>query len=61
MPPATKKVFIIGPDFIGREVIDRLFENNYSITILIRRLKAADELYNDGVTTIIGTIYDASL
>jgi nucleoside-diphosphate-sugar epimerase len=54
-------VFLIGPGYIGRELIDRLLENAYKVTTLVRRKEAIQELEKDGIETVMGTIDDASL
>ncbi|TKX26469.1 NAD dependent epimerase-like protein 5 [Elsinoe australis] len=59
MASVQKQVFLIGPGYIGREVIDRLLENNYHVTALVRR--PHPELEQAGVRTVHGTIDDTSL
>jgi nucleoside-diphosphate-sugar epimerase len=54
-------VFLIGPGYIGREVIDRLLENGYTVTTLVRRKEAVQELEEAGVKTVMGTIDDAAI
>lgn len=55
------QVFLIGPGFIGLEVIDELLANGYPVTALVRRESAANELQKKGVTTILGTIDDRTI
>jgi nucleoside-diphosphate-sugar epimerase len=54
-------VFLIGPGYIGREVIDRLLEHGYKVTTLVRRKEAVQELEKDGIKTVMGTIDDAAI
>ena len=61
MSTSGTKVFLIGPGYIGLEIIDRLLENGYSVTALVRRKDAAQELETNGVTTVMGTIDDQDL
>jgi nucleoside-diphosphate-sugar epimerase len=61
MASKGKNVFLIGPGYIGREVIDRLLENEYKVTTLVRRKDAVQELENAGVKTIMGTIDDPAI
>lgn len=54
----SPKVFLIGPGYIGLTVLDRLLENGYDVTALVRRREAADELSKLGVKTVSGTLED---
>lgn len=56
-----KEVFLIGPGYIGREVVHRLLENGYNITTLVRRKEAVQELEKYGIKTVIGTIDDKAI
>ncbi|KAK3620053.1 hypothetical protein LTR56_023636 [Elasticomyces elasticus] len=58
MATANKNVFLIGPGYIGLEVCDRLLEGGYSVTALVRREEAADELRHRGIKTVMGTLDD---
>jgi nucleoside-diphosphate-sugar epimerase len=51
-----KNVFLLGPGYIGRTVIDELLKDGYNITTMIRRPEAATELENIGVKTIAGDL-----
>ena len=42
-----RKVFLIGPGYIGREVIDCLLESEDHVTALVRRESAGKELEKD--------------
>jgi nucleoside-diphosphate-sugar epimerase len=61
MASSGEQVFLIGPGYIGREVVDRLLENGYAVTTLVRRQEAAQELEKVGVKTVMGTIDDANI
>lgn len=39
-----RKVFVLGPGFVGREVIDRLLKEDLRVTTLVRRKEAGEEL-----------------
>lgn len=44
-----KKVFVVGPGYVGREIIDLLLaDGGYEVTTLVRREEAAKELEKDG-------------
>ncbi|KAI9926990.1 hypothetical protein ASPWEDRAFT_165339 [Aspergillus wentii DTO 134E9] len=58
---SAQKVFLIGPGFIGGEVLDLLLQKNYAVTTLIRRQAAAASFHDLGVQTVIGTIDDKSI
>lgn len=46
------QVFVVGPGYVGREIIDLLLtEGRYEITALVRREAAAKDLENDGKET----------
>ncbi|CAD0083824.1 unnamed protein product [Aureobasidium vineae] len=58
----SKKVFLIGPGYIGLEFMDRLLENGYIVTTLVRRQEAAEELrHKENVDVVMGTIDDSDL
>lgn len=62
MSGSSKKVFLIGPGYIGLEVLDRLLENGYTVTTLVRRKEAAEELkQKQNVEVVMGTIDDQDL
>ena len=54
-------VFLIGPGFIGGEIIDLLLITNYNVTTLVRRESAVAEFAKLGVKTVVGTLDDASV
>jgi len=58
MSTSQKDVFLIGPGFIGRNVVDLLLAEGYTVTTLVRRESYAKELQNDGIQTVIGNLND---
>ena len=61
MSTSGKEVFLIGPGFIGLEVIDRLLENDYNVTTLVRRKEQAEELKKRNINVVLGTLADRDL
>ena len=57
----SKKLFLIGPGYIGRTVIDELLKDKYDITALVRRQEAADELSKVGVQSASGSLGDKDI
>ncbi|KAK2609184.1 hypothetical protein QQS21_002266 [Conoideocrella luteorostrata] len=56
----VSKVFVVGPGYVGREIIDLLrADGNYEITTLVRREAAAKEFEQDGVKAVLGDLDDA--
>jgi nucleoside-diphosphate-sugar epimerase len=53
-----KDVFLIGPGFIGREVLDLLLAEGYRVTTLTRRESYAIELQKSGAKTVLGSLED---
>lgn len=58
MATSGKNVFLIGPGFIGREVLDLLLAEGYSVTALVRRESYGKELQQSGAKAVIGSIDD---
>jgi nucleoside-diphosphate-sugar epimerase len=57
MAPNDKKIFLLGPGYIGRALIDELLKDGYSdITTMVRRKEAVPELENLGVKTVFGDL-----
>ncbi|KAG4218486.1 hypothetical protein PC116_g33034, partial [Phytophthora cactorum] len=57
-----KKVFIVGPGFIGWAVLDLLAKENYEITGYARRQEHADQIKASGATnTVLGDLNDKAL
>lgn len=51
-------VFLIGPGFIGGEILDHLLNEDYTVTTLVRRPSAAEEFTRRGIKTVNGTLDD---
>jgi nucleoside-diphosphate-sugar epimerase len=58
MPPS---VFLLGPGFIGGEIIDLLLITNYNVTTLVRRESAVADYAKLGVKTVVGNLDNASV
>ncbi|KAL9108759.1 MAG: hypothetical protein Q9227_006555 [Pyrenula ochraceoflavens] len=57
-----KKVFIVGPGFIGWEVLDLLVAEGYAVSALVRREAHAQAIEKDsGASTVIGSLEDKAL
>ncbi|KAI1136267.1 NAD(P)-binding protein [Hypoxylon sp. FL0543] len=57
-----KKVFIVGPGFIGWNVLEHLVKENYEVTGFVRRQSHADQIKASGATgTVIGDLDDKAL
>ena len=56
-----KKVLIIGPGFIGWNVLDLLVAEDYSVTGLVRRKEHADGIAASGASTLLGDLDDKAL
>lgn len=57
----AKKVFLIGPGFIGAEVLNLLVNEGYEVTTLVRRETYAAEISKWGANTVLGSLDDKSL
>ncbi|OQO02588.1 hypothetical protein B0A48_12116 [Cryoendolithus antarcticus] len=57
----SKKVFLVGPGYIGLTVLDNLLNDGYEVTVLVRRREAADDLSKSGVKTVLGTLEDSAI
>ena len=53
-----KKVFIVGPGFIGWNVLDLLVSEGYSVTGFVRRQEHADGIKASGATAVMGDLGD---
>lgn len=56
-----KKVFIVGPGFIGWNILDILIEQGYSVTGLVRRDEHAEGIKKSGATAVMGSLDDKEL
>ena len=53
-----RSVFLIGPGFIGGEILEILLKEGYEVTTLIRRESAAAGFHERGIRTVIATLDD---
>jgi nucleoside-diphosphate-sugar epimerase len=59
---ATKgSVFLIGPGFIGLQVLEELLAQGYPVTTLVRREEAKAPLEKLGAKTILGSLDDGDI
>ncbi|EEU37980.1 uncharacterized protein NECHADRAFT_84341 [Fusarium vanettenii 77-13-4] len=59
---ATKgSVFLIGPGFIGLQILGELLAEGYSVTTLVRREEAKASLEKLGSKTILGSLDDGDI
>jgi nucleoside-diphosphate-sugar epimerase len=59
---ATKgSVFLIGPGFIGLQVLEELLTQGYPVTTLVRREEAKAPLEKLGAKTILGSLDDGDI
>ena len=56
-----KKVFIVGPGFIGWNIIDLLIPEGYPVTGFVRRKEHADGIKASGATAVMGDLDDKAL
>lgn len=56
-----KNVFLIGPGFIGAEILERLVEGGYKVTAFVRREAYAAEIEKYGCKTVLGTLADKAI
>ena len=59
---SAKKVFLIGPGFIGWNLLELLVKDNYEVTTLARRKDHAQQLQASGAkAVVIGSLDDREL
>ena len=59
---ATKgSVFLIGPGFIGLEILNELLRDGYRVTTLVRREEARASIERLGSKTVLGNLDDADI
>jgi nucleoside-diphosphate-sugar epimerase len=56
-----KQVFLIGPGYIGGEILDLLLPEGYEITVLARRQAAIEEFEKLDVKTVKGSLGDSEI
>lgn len=56
-----RSVFLIGPGYIGGEILEILLREGYDVTTLTRRESAAASFHERGVKTVIGTLDDKDI
>ncbi|ODM15522.1 hypothetical protein SI65_09125 [Aspergillus cristatus] len=56
-----KSVFLIGPGFIGREILDLLIQEQYNVTVLVRRESAAAEFQAQNIRSVLGSLDDQDI
>lgn len=61
MSSTGRSVFLIGPGYIGLEIIDRLLENGYTVSAMTRREDAAKQLEHSGVNPVMGNLEDSDI
>ena len=57
----AKDVFLIGPGFIGWNVLELLINEGYKVTALVRRHSHADQIKASGGITVLGDLDDHDL
>jgi len=53
-----KRVLIVGPGFIGWNVLDHLLRENYTVTGLVRRAAHAQQIQLSGAKAVVGDLDD---
>ncbi|CAK4034085.1 related to Weak similarity to CDP-3,6-dideoxy-D-glycero-L-glycero-4-hexulose-5-epimerase [Lecanosticta acicola] len=53
-----KKVFIVGPGFIGWNVLDLLVAEGYEVTGFVRRREHGEQIQNSGASGVYGDLND---
>ena len=56
-----RKVFIVGPGFIGWNILDILIEQGYHVTGLVRREEHAAGIEKSGAKAVMGSLDDKAL
>ncbi|EXJ85788.1 hypothetical protein A1O1_06156 [Capronia coronata CBS 617.96] len=56
-----KTVLIVGPGFIGWNILDRLVSENYNVTGLVRRSAQAQQIQLSGAKAVVGSLDDTAL
>ncbi|KAK5400783.1 hypothetical protein LTR06_011243 [Exophiala xenobiotica] len=61
MAQQSKKVFLIGPGFIGAELLEILIDEGYDVTTMVRREEAAPDFEKLGAKVILATLADKDI
>ncbi|EYE93121.1 NAD(P)-binding protein [Aspergillus ruber CBS 135680] len=56
-----KSVFLIGPGFIGKEILNLLIQENYDVTVLVRRESATAEFQAQNIKSVLGSLDDKEI
>ena len=59
--PNERSVFLLGPGYIGLEVLSLLLQEGYPVTTLVRRQEAREGLEKLGSKTILGSLDDGNV
>jgi nucleoside-diphosphate-sugar epimerase len=60
--PSPQRVFLLGPGYIGSEILGLIVqEGTYEITTMVRRTAAASEFEKQGIKVIQGTLDDKDI
>ena len=59
--PSGKRIFIVGPGFIGWNVLDLLAKEGHIVTGLVRRQEHADQIQSSGATAVLGDLNDKAV
>ncbi|EXJ93415.1 hypothetical protein A1O1_01807 [Capronia coronata CBS 617.96] len=54
-------VFLLGPGFIGLQILDELLKDGYPVTVLVRREEARAKLEKLGCKTVLGSLDDGDV
>lgn len=58
---SRQTVFLVGAGYIGQNVLNRLLEAKYPVTVLVRRPEQALRFEKIGVKTVLGSLTDLEL
>ena len=61
MMTSPKSVLLIGPGFLGLNVLDNLIHAGYPVTVMVRRESQAAELRSSSTTVVLGNLEDSTL
>ncbi|KIW23092.1 uncharacterized protein PV07_11318 [Cladophialophora immunda] len=61
MAGTGKRALIVGPGFIGLNILDLLVHENFQVTGIVRRSEHAEQVEHLGATSVIGDLDDVPL